>query len=97
MSEPVICDGCAVREPWEHKCHGTNIVVRGEHTTKNCECPRCNHLGTTFKLKMPEEPKPVMVKTSAFSDSSAREIEEKRHRAYMLRVVWPEINGEEPS
>lgn len=23
----IVCDGCNIREPWEHRCHG-----------KNCQC-----------------------------------------------------------
>ena len=39
MTRPEICDGCAVREPHEHRCHGKNIVVRGEFTKLICACP----------------------------------------------------------
>lgn len=27
-----ICDGCNVREPFEHRCHGSEV----------CDCPQCN-------------------------------------------------------
>jgi len=30
--ETVLCDGCNVREPWEHRCHGENC---------NCDNPIC--------------------------------------------------------
>lgn len=33
-----ICDGCRVLGNHEHRCHGNNIVVRGEFTDKKCEC-----------------------------------------------------------
>lgn len=39
--EPVICDGCNIREPFEHRCHGRNIVVRGERADRSCECRPC--------------------------------------------------------
>lgn len=38
---PVICDGCNVRPPFEHRCHGQRSVVRGEQTDKKCQCPDC--------------------------------------------------------
>ena len=36
-----ICDGCAVREGWEHKCHGAEATVQGERAGLPCECPEC--------------------------------------------------------
>lgn len=39
--EPIICDGCNIREPFEHKCHGKNAIVRGEQTNRSCECQVC--------------------------------------------------------
>lgn len=48
IPNPVICDGCNVRSPWEHRCHGTRSVVQGEQTNKQCQCPDCfvvNELG----------------------------------------------------
>lgn len=46
-----ICDGCMERDPgtglpriamnYEHRCHGTNCMILGERTLKNCECPYC--------------------------------------------------------
>jgi len=38
MTEPRICDGCNVREPWEHRCHGARAVVRGQQTGLPCQC-----------------------------------------------------------
>lgn len=38
---PIICDGCNVRDGWEHKCHGKNAMVQGERTSKLCECRPC--------------------------------------------------------
>lgn len=38
------CDGCHVRSPWEHRCHGLEaqtIVVNGERVAGPCECPEC--------------------------------------------------------
>jgi NTP pyrophosphatase (non-canonical NTP hydrolase) len=37
----IICDGCNVRDPWEHRCHGSNAYVRGERTGLPCECHQC--------------------------------------------------------
>src|SRR5208282_1618027 len=42
---PIICDGCSVREPWEHRCHGSNSYVNGERTGLSCECPDCSDAG----------------------------------------------------
>lgn len=39
--ESNICDGCNVHEGWEHRCHIHNIVIKGEFTTKDCECKFC--------------------------------------------------------
>ncbi len=32
LKEMQLCDGCNVREPWEHRCHGKNC---------NCKEPVC--------------------------------------------------------
>lgn len=42
----VLCDGCNVREPWEHRCHSgrygqANIMVRGERELVVCQCEEC--------------------------------------------------------
>jgi hypothetical protein len=37
----IICDGCNVRAPFEHRCHEDNVLVNGEKTGKPCECPIC--------------------------------------------------------
>jgi hypothetical protein len=52
MSESVrevrlICDGCNVREPFEHRCHSpgdcvNSIVVRGDFTKGPCRCELCH-------------------------------------------------------
>jgi len=39
MTRPVICDGCNVRDPWEHRCHGRLTRHRG--TVVACECKAC--------------------------------------------------------
>lgn len=44
LAMPVICDGCNVREPFEHRCHGEQSVVMGEQTGKPCECQPCREL-----------------------------------------------------
>ncbi len=36
-----ICDGCNVRPPFEHRCHGSRAVVRGEQTGEPCRCVEC--------------------------------------------------------
>jgi hypothetical protein len=42
MTRPsIICDGCNVRAPFEHRCHGRNAYVRGERTGKACDCQEC--------------------------------------------------------
>ena len=47
MKQP-ICDGCNVYNPWEHKCHGYDILVEGEKTNKICACPQCRELDLEF-------------------------------------------------
>jgi hypothetical protein len=37
-----LCDGCNVRPPWEHRCHGSSATVRGESTGRPCSCDECN-------------------------------------------------------
>lgn len=32
MTEQQLCDGCNVRQPWEHRCHGADC---------NCDSPIC--------------------------------------------------------
>jgi len=44
----IICDGCNVREPFEHRCHGERSVVLGQHTNKPCECPECREADRLF-------------------------------------------------
>lgn len=38
---PVICDGCNVRSPHEHRCHGDDAWVCGRATGQPCQCPPC--------------------------------------------------------
>ena len=38
IKEIILCDGCNVKNGYEHRCHGTNIVVNGEHTAFTCDC-----------------------------------------------------------
>lgn len=33
-----VCDGCNVKEPWEHRCHGDDAVVLGERVGGPCRC-----------------------------------------------------------
>lgn len=37
----IICDGCNVRPPHEHKCHGDECQVKGVSVGLACECPLC--------------------------------------------------------
>src|SRR3989344_9252547 len=37
-SQVTICDGCKVRKPFEHRCHGSRSMVRGEQSGKPCQC-----------------------------------------------------------
>ncbi len=48
--EPVICDGCNVFHPHEHRCHGENAFVHGEATGKPCECPLCFEIERCWAL-----------------------------------------------
>jgi hypothetical protein len=42
MGAPIVCDGCRVREPWEHRCHGRMARVGDEPTGRSCECAECS-------------------------------------------------------
>jgi hypothetical protein len=36
-----LCDGCGVRQPWEHRCTG---IIQEDYTYKTigkCRCPIC--------------------------------------------------------
>lgn len=44
----IICDGCNVNPPWEHRCHGDRAMVLGEQTEFPCECPECLETERTF-------------------------------------------------
>jgi len=37
----VVCDGCNVNLPFEHRCHGDRAMVSGEQTGKPCRCVDC--------------------------------------------------------
>lgn len=38
----MICDGCNVNKPWEHRCHGIEKIARfGDILPTACECPEC--------------------------------------------------------
>ncbi len=37
----VICDGCDVEQPFEHRCHNERAVVRGEQKDEKCLCVNC--------------------------------------------------------
>jgi hypothetical protein len=39
--EPLICDGCRVREPHEHRCHVFPVLVDGEEVREVCQCREC--------------------------------------------------------
>ena len=38
----IICDGCAVRGSWEHRCHEDHPHVGGEPVAGRCECEDCH-------------------------------------------------------
>ena len=42
QSNLLICDGCAVQSPFEHRCHGNMAFEHGEPTGKSCQCPDCS-------------------------------------------------------
>ena len=48
-----ICDGCNVREPFEHRCHGSQATVRGERTGLPCECSECDEIAGPFPRSAP--------------------------------------------
>lgn len=47
----IICDGCNVKSPHEHRCHGKDrITVLGEPRNSACECEACNKQPTAASL-----------------------------------------------
>jgi hypothetical protein len=38
----MICDGCNVREPHEHRCHEDRCTVDGEPVEGTCACAECH-------------------------------------------------------
>lgn len=50
MSTKIICDGCNVQEPYEHRCHGQNqISIGGEIQDGACDC-ECQRQPTAKSL-----------------------------------------------
>ena len=45
LPNKIICDGCNVNLPHEHRCHGNRSVVRGERMDKPCQCLDCFVIG----------------------------------------------------
>lgn len=41
--DEVICDGCAVVPPHEHRCHGRDAFVGGNRVRQACECSLCGN------------------------------------------------------
>lgn len=37
----IVCDACNVRPPFEHRCHGSKVVVEGKPLNKPCGCLDC--------------------------------------------------------
>ena len=37
----IICDGCNVRKPWEHRCHREHALVMDKSANHRCECADC--------------------------------------------------------
>ncbi len=44
MTEKKICDGCNVREPWEHKCHGGDCECSCNKMSEKCPYEKCEHI-----------------------------------------------------
>jgi len=40
----IICDGCRVRLPHEHRCHGKLARLNDVPVGRECECPECGNL-----------------------------------------------------
>jgi len=40
----VLCDGCNVNPPFEHRCHGRKTMIMGQATNKICQCQECREL-----------------------------------------------------
>ena len=37
----ILCDGCNVNRPFEHRCHRGRAMVNGEQTGRPCQCAEC--------------------------------------------------------
>lgn len=48
MNPAILCDGCNVRNLWEHRCHKDKAIVKGVFAGKPCECPDCRESDRIF-------------------------------------------------
>lgn len=46
----ILCDGCRVQRPFEHRCHGEHSAIMGEQTGRRCECRECLEFKTRCGL-----------------------------------------------
>lgn len=65
-----ICDGCRVREPFEHRCHKTNIYEFGDFTGADCEC-ECNIIVTPLTDDEIKEAKLILLGFGALIELSS--------------------------
>ena len=94
-SEPLICDGCNVRDGWEHRCHGRESVVRGEQTYRPCECHECNDekiIAEALDRLQEHVREPAMEALHRFI-RRAIGLEEKQRPGYMQSVRDPKISS----
>ena len=58
-TEPeIICDGCNVKDGWEHRCHGDRAMVLGVQTLRPCECKECRELEAVYWKNVDPHTKP---------------------------------------
>lgn len=52
----MICDGCNVHKPHEHRCHGLNTITRfGDILSTACECPGCREADEWMEKRRAEQ------------------------------------------
>lgn len=91
---PNICDGCNVRDGWEHRCHGMQATVRGEPTGRPCECHECMDEKVICASLLNLEPEARVKPLEALNRIIRRAIglEEKQQPAFMQPVRDPKTS-----
>lgn len=71
--QPIICDGCRVRNPWEHRCYGHLARVNDERANGPCACEDCraaehrereSRRGAFFQLRLRDVQRRIRARTT---------------------------------